>query len=757
MKEPSLHWQQLKAVVQQALELPLAEQEAFLEQFCGDDDALRREASVYIASQASASSFMKKPAVATAESDPLSQGTPIGRYQILDRLGEGGMGEVYLAERADGTFEGRFAIKVLRARGLLASDLLDRFISERQILAEMKHPNIAHLVDGGVLEDGRPYLVMEYVDGVPIDRFCVESDLSVEGRLRLFLQVCDAVQHAHRLLVVHRDLKPSNILVTQAGTPKLLDFGVAKDVGGAGKTPDTRFIVAVTPEYASPEQLTGTPVTTAVDVYALGVVLRELLTGQNPFAENPLADRSSDTPASRQGGNRGRRLSGDLKHIVVRALHTDPIQRYPSVEQLSREIDRHLRGLPLESRGGVFYRLGKALKRHWKGLAGLAVVGILAGGLVDEIQERRQLEGENQRISKLSDELGVYLSEIFLSARTSKTGERSVALEQALDRGAELLDEGAFENEPLLRARLLGSIGQVYRDQGWPQKAEVRLREVLAIRREHLKPDHRLIGFANNNLALGLRAVGKYAEALGCMLEASRILRLYLPEDDTQVATLLNNLAGIEKELGRFDETTRHYSEALEMRRRLGGEPATIAMAKASLGTGWQAAGRLEEAEASYREALDELIRLEDPSRIYQAAVEHHLGRLLRGRGDVAGARDLLERALELRYELRHPAHRETLETLLELALVDQLEGRFDVAEKRLRRVVEMRQGHLGAEHPKTGEALVHLGRLLAERGDVGGAVTAVEKALAVFRRTLPAKHWRISDAEGLLAELRYQ
>ncbi|MCP4658780.1 MAG: serine/threonine protein kinase, partial [bacterium] len=671
------------------------------------------------------------------EAAPLAEGTRLGAYRVLGPLGSGGMGEVYLGERADGAFEQQVAIKVIGTGGLLGPELLERFLAERQLLAEMKHPNIAHLVDGGTVDDGRPYLVMEHVEGKPIDQYCKRRNLSVEARLRLFLRVCDAVEHAHRHLVVHRDLKPGNILVTGDGVPKLLDFGVAKDVGEGEKTPATRFLVPVTPEYASPEQLTGGPVTTAVDVYALGVVLYELLAGHSPFGdgEDPLAGRSRAAPPSRpssrirrRGGREARRLrrllTGDLDHIVLRALEPNPEMRYASVEQLSRDLDHHLRRLPLETREGALYRIGKLAHRHWKGLIAAAVTSILAAGLVSGMVERRQLERESERVTRLSNALGNYLVRLFLQADPARTGERSEALDRMLDHGAELLGPETFADEPQMRAVLLGAIGQVYRRQDRLAKAEELLRKSLELRRRFLPPDHEDIGLASNNLGLVLRGLGYYPEARDLLSYARDILERHYPGDHRDIAILLNNLAGVEKELGHFAEAVELFREALEMKRRLPDVfgPEEIVKAIKNLGTGHRAMGDLDQAEATFGEALHKLSRLDEVNPLVRAGVEHHRGSLCRERGDIERARELLEGALETRGSLLGAAHRQSVETLLELALVDQAEGRPDLAEERLRGIVEVRRGQLGSEHPDVAEALVPLARLLAERGDFPGA-----------------------------------
>jgi non-specific serine/threonine protein kinase/serine/threonine-protein kinase len=342
----------------------------------------------------------------------------LGPYEIVARLGEGGMGQVFLARRADGQYEGRVAIKIMR-EGVASEFLLSRFRTERQILAALHHPNIAQLLDGGTMPDGRPYIVMEHVSGSSIDRFCHMHAMPVTGRLRLFLKVCDAVQHAHQYLIVHRDLKPSNIIITGDGNPKLLDFGIAKLLRPEffpGSAAETRLDVRLlTPEYASPEQVRGEMITTASDVYSLGVVLYELLTGRRPHASTseprqveraicedeapPLATSITESPSAYGEPtveSLRQRLRGDLEAILAKALRKEPAKRYETVDQFAADIQRHLDGLPVEARrGSLRYKTGKFIRRHqWAVAAGVTALALLCGGTLTTVWQWRRAEQE---------------------------------------------------------------------------------------------------------------------------------------------------------------------------------------------------------------------------------------------------------------------------------------------------------------------------------------------------------------------------
>ncbi len=419
-------WRQVRAVFEPASALQGDARAAYLDAACAADDGLRREVESLLASAAQAGEqFLEIPAMRLLD-DPGPEparisriGSRIGAYQILDLIGHGGMGEVYRAARADGQYQAEVAIKLVRS-GIDSELVIARLRQERQILASLEHPNIARLLDGGTTPEGAPYLVIELVAGTPIDQFCDAEKLSVTERLRIFLRVCAAVQYAHQRLVVHRDIKPSNILVTPDGQPKLLDFGIARLLDTTLDASVT-LLNALTPEYASPEQIKGQPITTATDVYSLGVVLYRLLTGHSPYgpkqtAQHALARaiceieptrpstivsaasahdadaRTTGSIASAQEDTPGRlkrRLAGDLDHIVLKAMRKEPADRYSSVEQLARDIEHHLAGRPVSAAQGSFgYSTGKFLVRH-KGKAAAAALVLLTliGGVVSTVHQ----------------------------------------------------------------------------------------------------------------------------------------------------------------------------------------------------------------------------------------------------------------------------------------------------------------------------------------------------------------------------------
>ncbi|HEU5209654.1 MAG TPA: serine/threonine-protein kinase, partial [Longimicrobiales bacterium] len=478
--------------------------------------------------------------------------TSVGPWRIQRELGRGGMGAVYLAERADGQFEKQVALKLVK-RGMDTDEILARFRLERRILAGLEHPHIARLYDGGASEDGRPYLVMELVDGEPITTWCDRHCLGIDERLALFCTICAAVQFAHQKLVVHRDLKPSNIMVAKDGAPKLLDFGIARLLTEDETSSMTRTGVRVlTPEYAAPEQLRGEAVSTAADVYALGAVLFELLTGSGPFggdrrtmdpdriAPRPsllVGPASPDDPVSTAHAAAAarsttpaklrRRLEGDLDIITLRALDPDPARRYGSAQQLLDDLERHRAGLPVQARAPTLvYRARKFARRNRAPIVAAALVTIaLAGGLASTLWQARTAARERDTADaarRSAEEVMAFLLGMFDSAdplgvRTERTD--TMRVRQLVDRGAERV-RTELANQPRLQAEMLTMLGRVYSNLGVFESAEEMLEEaVLAAGAANAATESRaipliLLGVAANQQGSFARADSLLAAAI---------------------------------------------------------------------------------------------------------------------------------------------------------------------------------------------------------------------------------------------------
>jgi eukaryotic-like serine/threonine-protein kinase len=562
-------WRRARALFDELADTPPAQWEARLAELAPDDAEVRREALELLqADLAAAGSTDVGDRARAAVADLAARdeaawsqrlvGERLGPYALVRELGRGGMGAVWLAERADGEFEQRVAVKLIRP-GWDAGELLARFRAERQILAGLTHPNIAHLLDGGVTADGKPWLALEYVDGVDLLAHCDGERLDLAARLRLFLTVCDAVAHAHARLVVHRDLKPSNLLVTRDGQVKLLDFGIAKLVDPQGS--DVSALRVFTPEYAAPEQVKGELVTTAVDVYALGLLLYALLTGRRPYRaegstpaayeraildqeptrpslaatrEEPEADAAAEVAAQRRLTPELLRelLRGDLDAIVLKALRKEPAQRYAGVAELAADIVRHLERRPvLARRGGWRYRAQRFLRRHaaaaaLAALALLALVGGLAAALWQGAEARSQRnEARMQRDlaraeAAKSAEVVAFMRELFEGSDPAAVQRNDVTARDLLERGVERV-RARFASQPAVRAQLMAEMAKAYNGIGLPRESTPLLREVVETRRllgEPLALAGALIDYA------GVVRHGGREEALALLDEADRLL-----------------------------------------------------------------------------------------------------------------------------------------------------------------------------------------------------------------------------------------
>ncbi|MGI9088870.1 MAG: serine/threonine protein kinase, partial [Chthoniobacterales bacterium] len=488
----------LKELFHSARELPPEKRKAFLDQACGQDDELRREIDALLESDRQADGFIaNQPGQLAAElfgraQESADVGRTIGQYKLLECVGSGGMGTVLLAERADLQFEMRVAIKLIK-RGMDTDAVLRRFQHERQILASLEHPNIARLLDGGSTDDSLPYFVMEYISGERIDHYAEHQGLSIVARLELFRQVCSAVSYAHQHLVIHRDLKPSNILVTSEGVPKLLDFGIAKIIQADGAELATMTLLpAMTPEYASPEQIEGAHATTLSDVYSLGAVLYELLSGRPPYCRPTRSPEESTKAITKtqiekpsavvQRPEDARWLRGDLDNIVLMAMRKEPARRYASAGQFSEDIRRHLEGLPVMARKDTFaYRSSKFVARNRIAVAAALLVALaVVAGLIVSLREagnaRRQrdvAERERQKAQRIN----TFLQEMLGAAAPDVKGVDIKVADVLSEASRRAQAESA--NEPGVMAEVLVTLGRTYLSIGLYEPAVLDLRAAL--------------------------------------------------------------------------------------------------------------------------------------------------------------------------------------------------------------------------------------------------------------------------------------
>ena len=713
------------------MELPRDERAAFLEEVTSEDAPLGRRLQRMVTTVGPAGAADGEPAEAESLFESMA-GRRVGAYRIVRSLGSGGMGEVFLAERADGELRARVALKVARPGG--GEEVLRRFRAERQTLANLEHPNIARLLDAGTTEEGRPYFVMEHVDGVRIDEYCDDREAGIEERLRLFLEVCEAVQHAHRNLVVHRDLKPANILVTEAGRVKLLDFGIAKLLPGADSEEmavETQTgHAAMSLRYASPEQLLGEPITTATDVYALGLLLYLLLTGRHPYVvpadslaavwrtigeepPTPPSESVAEPYAGMPADRLRRRLAGDLDNIVLEALRKEPARRYPSVDRLAEDIQRHLEGRPVRARPDTLgYRASKFLRRHKIGVAGAVAVTLSAlAGISATLWQARIAERHAVDVRSLAGALIFEVDDLIRDLPGS-----TPARQRIVTRALEYLDRLALEagEDPELRRELALAYVRVGNIQGNPNQP---------------------------NLGDTGGALESYRKAL---VLAERVVAAEPADTETvrSLAIVHEKLSDVRAWTGELPAAAEQAELALALFRNLADRhpgdlrhELSLAISLVKLGDlrgnpSFPNLGKPESALATYREAADLLEDLADSHpedagvRRYRGLVQERLGTVLLATGDLDGADTAFRHSLEIRREHadRHPGN---------------MEAERDVA-VALEKIADVKM-----ESGTAGEALDELRRSF----EIFRSLAEADPENVSARRSLAISHQKLADA----------
>jgi eukaryotic-like serine/threonine-protein kinase len=683
-------------------------------------------------------------------------GREIGPYKLLKLLGEGGFGAVWLADQRE-PVQRRVAIKVLKA-GMDTGEVLSRFEAERQALALMNHPHIAKVLDAGSTPAGRPYFVMEYVAGVPVNEYCDQRRLTTRQRLEMFVAICGAVQHAHQKGIIHRDLKPGNILVAeqdQKPAPKVIDFGIAKAT--TGRLSDATIVTETgrlmgTPEYMSPEQaggagLGGLDIDSRTDVYSLGVVLYELLTGSLPFDSKTLRSagydglirmiREADPPrpstrlatlsadqtaaATRRGldpRTLRSQLRGDLDWIIAKAMEKDRGRRYSSVSEFAADVERFLRSEPIVARPpSVSYRVQKFVRRNrlavaTAGAVSAAVVLGLAGtsfGMIharqaeaaaveqavraqqaEEVAVKQKTEAEREAAKAIA--AVDFLQTVIGAASPDETSAPNLTVREVLDTAAASL-EAEFPKQPEVLAAVRNTLGRTYLTLGLPEKAEPLIRRALDDRRQLLGPDHPDVAQSKNDLGRTLHRRGEYDQAIAALNESLGLRRRVLGENDPQVAATLDNLAAVYFEVNRLDDA----ETALRSARTIHEQPSGDRVANRinnmrSLAAVYMASGRSAEAERVLRDAVPAL-------------------------RSVLGAE-----------------HRDIAQTLNSLGDLLRQEGRLDEADKLLAEAIEMGQRTLPENHPDIGAFMSNRALVLQSKGDLPGAAKLLEQALVIGR-----------------------
>jgi serine/threonine-protein kinase len=769
-------WELVQSLFHDALDRPEATRRAFVDDACGDDAALRDEVLTLLAADAG-DPFLLDRGLAGAAQEVFAPGTApampmseFGAYRVRHVLGEGGMGIVYLAERTDlGTVA---AVKLLRD-AWVSPARRERFTAEQRTLARLQHPGIARLYDAGTLADGTPWIAMEYVAGEPITTWCRRRDASLTERLRVFRDVCDAVLHAHRHLVIHRDLKPSNVLVRDDGSVALLDFGIAKQLESEDRPVDqTRTGVRLmTPAYAAPEQILGEPVGVHTDVYSLGVVLYELLAGCPPFQldgrssadverivveQEPVPPSVAARRASASSPVRGidRSEWSDLDVLALTAMRKEPARRYRTVDALVRDIDHYLRGEPLDARPpGTRYRLTKFARRNRRALA---ATGLVLAGVTTLVTyyTSRLASARDAALAQAAraERIQRFTLNLFSGGDEAAGPADSLRVVTLLDRG--LLDARSLSADPTMQGDLALTLGGIYQKLGKLDRADSLMSVALQWRERVARgPD------AEMARVLVARALlrsdqARYAEAESLVTRALAIDRRLYPATHPDVIAATQALGTVLREGGTYDRAIATFESVVLARRQAGSDAAELAESLHDLASSHFYAGHLAAADSLDRAALVVFRRTYGERHPRVADVLMNLGAVADEQGRYLDAERYYGEGLAIVRAWYGEAHPETASDLTMLARTYIREEKLAPADSLLRAALAIREHVYGPSHPQVASTVNELGSLALRRKEYDQAEAAFRRMLAIYEKTYGHEHYLLGIAKSNLGSV---
>ncbi len=791
-------WFEIKNLFNKALDSPAEERKKFLNDLNKKNPEIYKEVISLLNSFENSENFLENPITAAnylnEESEDLYIGKQLGPYKIENKIAEGGMGVVYLGIRTDEQFKKKVAIKLIKG-GQSSGYILKRFQNERQTLANLDHPNIAKLLDGGTLEDGNQFFIMEYIDGVQIDTYCDDNKLSINERLKLFQKVCSAVHYAHRNLVIHRDIKPSNILVTKEGEPKLLDFGIAKILENEESKYETILTKTgswnFTPEYASPEQVKGEKITTSSDIYSLGVLLYKLLSGHHPYkfpsylpidVNKIVCETQPEKPStiiqtteefqSKDGINKIinpdlignlrneniekilKKLSGDIDNIILMALRKEPERRYASVEQFSEDIRRHLVGLPVIARKDTFlYISSRFIKRHKFGVAASIVIFLLFISGILGIIWQANVAAKQRDMAKIEAEktnrINTFLQNMLASPDPVEEG-KDVKVTDILDKAVSKIDSN-FEEQPEIKASIRTTIGITYQNLGLYKKAIVQFKKALIARKILYGKFSEKIAESTKNLALAYHYFGDFKKAKTLYEESLNIYHKIDSVNNFSYSEALNDYATLIMDLGEYDRAIKLFKDVIKLDEKIfPGNNVNTAAAYNNLAINLDYKNDERNAEIYYRKAISMDSAALGGNNYILAHPINNLAFIYLKKKNFQEAINLFQRSYNIRKRLLPDNHPELGFAIYNLGCTYWYVKNYDKALNLLYEAIAMWHKNLPSDHPYFGNAYYWIGKIF-------NSENKPDKSLYYLKESLKIRLKKESENKLLIAKTNFE